>query len=123
MSIDAKFLIGGLMVASAAMFSAQTASASPLPNPDPGIPVPGVEGENTGVTNAPLTEGEMRVSAPSVGGEASSTTGGFENPAETVPNINGTPCTGGFESTVCYAEQMGDSPEAVQPRSEISASP
>jgi hypothetical protein len=39
-----------------------------------------------------------------------------------VPNINGYPCTGGWESAVCYA--MGqDSMPAVQPRSTLSSSP
>ena len=40
-------------------------------------------------------------------------------PADLVPNINGDPCTGYWESTVCLTE---DAP-AVQPHSTISSSP
>ena len=40
-------------------------------------------------------------------------------PADLVPNINGDPCTGYWESTVCLTE---DAP-AVQPDSTISSSP
>ena len=109
-----------LFTAAGVIAFAPMAAASPLPNPDPGIPVPGVEGTTDNAAGAPEADGEIRVSAPGVGSEGA---GSYVNPDDTVPNINGDPCTGGFESTVCYAEQMGDSPEAVQPRSEISASP
>ena len=63
------------------------------------------------------------MSAPAVGGSQSETTSSYTDPMEAGPNINGIPCQGGFESTVCYAEQMGDSPMEVQPRSELSSSP
>ena len=40
-----------------------------------------------------------------------------------VPNINGYPCSGSWESGACYAMSMGDSPMVVQPRSTVSSSP
>lgn len=112
-------LAGAALLAVAALSSAPVAVSEPLPNPEPVLPGPGVEG-NSGYN---ATTGETRVSAPTVGGEQSSSTGSFVNPMQEGPNINGIPCEGAFESTVCYGEQMGDSPGAVQPRSEISASP
>lgn len=119
MSITTKKLLSaGLLTAGAVLFiGAPSAFAAPLPNPEP-VPVP-VPGEGTPQVNA---NGETMVSAPAVGpsGVNSESTGA---PVEAVPNINGDSCTGGWESTVCYAEQMGDSPLAVQPRTEISSSP
>ena len=53
-------------------------------------------------------------------GQESRTTNSWVNPVENVPNINGDPCEGAWESTVCYAE--GNVPR-VQPHSELSASP
>lgn len=41
--------------------------------------------------------------------------------ADMVPNINGYPCTGYWESAACYAESQGE--VAVQPKSTISSSP
>jgi hypothetical protein len=41
------------------------------------------------------------------------------DPADLVPNINGDPCSGYWESTVCLTENA----PAVQPRSTISSSP
>ncbi|WP_445168418.1 hypothetical protein ACTXG7_03235 [Mycolicibacterium sp. Dal123E01] len=41
--------------------------------------------------------------------------------ADLVPNINGTPCTGYWESAVCYEE--GQDNVAVQPKSTLSSSP
>ena len=90
-----------------------------LPEPEP-VPVGPVGGEPE--TTPVESNGEIRVSAPEVGvtGENSETTG---VPVNAVPNINGDSCTGGWESTVCYAEQSGDSPPEVQPRTSISSSP
>lgn len=112
-------LIGSALLAVAALSSAPVAVSEPLPNPEPVMPGPGAEGSS----GYNVATGETQVSAPVVGGEQSSSTGSFVNPTLEGPNINGIPCQGAFESTVCYAEQMGDSPGAVQPRSEISASP
>lgn len=120
--IQKKFVAAG-MLAAAALFTAPAALAEPLPNPEP-VPVPVPEqavGELAPVPVEP--QNETRISAPSVSGSQSETTPGYLEPNYMGPNINGTPCEGGFESTLCYAEQMGDSPEAVQPRSELSASP
>jgi hypothetical protein len=41
--------------------------------------------------------------------------------ADLVPNINGTPCTGDWESAACYETSQDE--VAVQPRSTISSSP
>ncbi|MCV7175999.1 hypothetical protein [Mycolicibacterium sphagni] len=41
--------------------------------------------------------------------------------ADLVPNINGDPCSGYWESTVCYSEDQDE--VAVQPKSTISSSP
>ena len=116
--VTKKLLSAGLLTAGAALFiGAPSAFAQPLPNPEP-IPEP-VPGESVPQASS---NGEIRVSAPGVGpsGGNSEISG---VPVEATPNINGDSCTGAFESTVCYAEQMGDSPIAVQPRTEISSSP
>jgi hypothetical protein len=42
--------------------------------------------------------------------------------ADLVPNINGYPCTGYWQSMACVAEGEADMP-AVQPRSTLSSSP
>lgn len=115
---------GAALLAAAALLTAPAALAEgPLPNPEPGIPGPIVGSAEGGETTYDSATGETRVSAPGVSGGEVSTTPGYINPMQAGPNINGTPCEGSFESTVCYAEQMGDSPPEVQPRSEISASP
>ncbi len=116
-----RILIAGVF-AGAALWAAAPAVAEPLPNPEP-VPVPGVEAESAPVTGG-TGGGEVRVAAPQVGGggEVRSATGGYLDPVNIVPNINGDPCTGAWESTACYAMNF-DSPPAVQPRSEISASP
>jgi hypothetical protein len=41
--------------------------------------------------------------------------------ADLVPNINGTPCTGYWESAACYETSQDE--VAVQPKSTISSSP
>ncbi|TGD84089.1 hypothetical protein BayCH28_27075 [Mycolicibacterium sp. CH28] len=41
--------------------------------------------------------------------------------ADMVPNINGYPCTGYWESAACYEASQGEA--AVQPKSTISSSP
>ena len=113
------------LIVAAALLTAPVASAEGgLPNPEPGIvgaeQAPSAEG---GQTTYDAATGETRISAPGVSGGEISTTPGYVNPMQAGPNINGTPCEGSFESTVCYAEQMGDSPPEVQPRTSISASP
>lgn len=114
-----KLLTAGLLVGAALFAGAPAAFAAPLPEPEP-VPVGPVGGEPE--TTPVESNGEIRVSAPEVGvtGENSETTG---VPVNAVPNINGDSCTGGWESTVCYAEQSGDSPPEVQPRTSISSSP
>lgn len=116
--VTKKLLSAGLLTAGAALFiGVPSAFAQPLPNPEP-VPEP-VPGESVPEVSA---NGEIRVSAPGVGPSGSNSESSGV-PVEAVPNINGDSCTGGWESTVCYAEQQGDSPLAVQPRTEISSSP
>lgn len=43
-------------------------------------------------------------------------------PANQVPNLNGTPCTGDWMSGACYAESQ-DPNASVEPRSTLSSSP
>lgn len=89
-----KLLTAGLLVAGLALGAVPAAGAQPVPNPAP-VPVP-----------------EQAYSAPS------------PLPAENfVPNINGYPCSGYWESTACYAMSMGDSPMIVSPRTSVSSSP
>lgn len=120
--VSKKLLSAGLLTAGAALFiGAPSALAAPLPNPEPepvpGVSLPPVNGDGQIQVSAPAVE----VTAPEVGGPGGGEVIGV--PVESVPNINGDPCTGGWESTVCYAEQQGDSPLAVQPRTSISSSP
>lgn len=117
-----------------AMLSAPAAVAQPLPNPDP-VPIPvAPEGQSAA--------GEQQVRAPEVGlpssgaqvaapqqgvsggvsSQESRTTSSYEDPVNMVPNINGDPCTGAWESTACYAMDF-DSAPGVVPRSTISSSP
>lgn len=105
------------VVAATVLAAAPTASSEPLPNPEP-VPVPGVGVEaGPGATvSGTIGGGEVRVSAPSVA------TNSYADPVNMVPNINGDPCTGAWESVACYAMHF-DTPPAVQPRSEISSSP
>ncbi len=113
----AMLAIGALMLpVGLALGGAPTAHAEPLPVPDP-VPVPEPTESGEQVQPPVSVGGETRVSAPSVQSSSS-----YEDPLRTVPNINGDPCTGAWESTVCYAMNF-DSAPAVQPRSTVSSSP
>ena len=140
-----RVLTAGLLAAAALVVPAGLAHADPgLPNPVPN-PEPGAVGAESSVPAAtvgcpagetyeggncvaamtsPATGGEIRVSAPQVGtgSAASSSTSSYLDPTNTVPSINGDPCTGAWESSACYAMNF-DAPPGVQPRSTISASP
>lgn len=111
----AMLALGALMLpVGVALGGAPTAHAEPLPVPDP-VPVPEPSESGEQVQPPVSVGGETRVSAPSVQSS-------YEDPLRTVPNINGDPCTGAWESTVCYAMNF-DSAPAVQPRSSVSSSP
>ena len=121
----------------AAILSAPVAHAQPLPNPDP-VPVPGAGGAESGgscmagevyANGACVSQsessaggGQTNISSPSVGASQSKTTNSYVDPLYTVPNINGDPCTGQWESVACYA-MHSDAAPAVQPRSTLSSSP
>lgn len=108
------------------VISAPAAVAEPLPvEPGPGpvpgpVPVPTITDNGTAVgsqgTGVESSSTGMGTSAES------STTASYVNPLTNVPNINGDPCTGAWESVVCYSMQQGNVP-VVQPRSTISSSP
>ncbi len=118
-TVPTRFLTAATLAVAALAASAATALAQPLPEPEPvPVPEPAVEGVPA---PAPVTGGETRVAAPQVGTGESSTSS-YADPLNTVPNINGDPCTGAWESTVCYAMNFDEAP-AVQPRSTISSSP
>ena len=111
-----------------------------VPAPEP-VPVPRPEAQQPGnsagcqpgesldpangncvptLTPIPTSNGDGPVApVPTTGtGDVTSTSNTGE-PADLVPNINGDPCSGYWESTVCLTE---DAP-AVQPHSTISSSP
>lgn len=104
-------LLAGAMLA---LGGAPAAHAEPLPVPNP-VPVPEPTTGSGQVPPPVSVGGETRVSAPSVQSS-------YQDPLHSVPNINGDPCTGAWESTVCYAMNF-DSAPAVQPRSTVSSSP
>lgn len=108
------------------VFSAPTALAQPLPvEPGPGpvpgpVPVPTITNNGTAVGSQGTGVESSSVGAST--GVESSTTTSYVNPLTNVPNINGDPCSGAWESVVCYSMQQGNVP-VVQPRSTISSSP
>lgn len=121
-SISKKLLAAGLLTAGVALFAgAPAAVAAPLPDPEPAPPVGPVDGVPESAP-APGPNGQIDVTAPEVGGSEIQP-GVPGPPVDSVPNINGDPCTGEWESVVCYADQQGDSPVVTQPRTSISSSP
>lgn len=135
-------LTAGLLAIGALLGAAPAAHAQPVPGPEP-VPVPSPSppagsGSSSlcqngevmqygncvpamtplnSTTDESVPEGPLRVSDT----HTSTTQSGL--PTDLVPNINGTPCTGYWMSTACYAENMGDSGPAVIPRSTLSSSP
>lgn len=57
---------------------------------------------------------------PQTGAQTSTTVTG--DPTDLVPNLNGYPCTGYWESAACYAVSQSEGPP-VEPKSTISSSP
>ena len=120
-TVPIRLLTAAAMAVATLAASAATALAAPLPVPEPvPVPQPAVEGVPAPAP-APEAGGETRVAAPQVGNGESGTSS-YEDTLHTVPNINGDPCTGAWESTVCYAMNFDEAP-AVQPRSTVSSSP
>ena len=135
----AKLFTAGLLAAAA--LAAPAANAEPLPNPDPvpvpapvqqydsgggecqaglvledGNCVPAMASAGTDDVGGPITE------APITGTQAQTSTTESGLGENLVPNINGYPCTGGWESAACYAMGQDNMP-AVEPRSTLSSSP
>jgi len=82
-------------------------------DPSNGNCVPTMTPIPAGTGEAPILQAPARTT-----GETTSTFNTGE-PADLVPNINGDPCSGYWESAVCLTENA----PAVQPRSTISSSP
>lgn len=94
---------------------AALANPVPVPGPEPG-PVPGPVPVPTIVNNGvPMTAAGTQPGS-------SSTYRAYVDPVTNIPNINGDPCSGAWESVVCYSMQQGNVP-VVQPRTTISSSP
>lgn len=117
-TLHTKLLTAAALAVAALAASAATALAEPLPEPEP-VPVP--QPGTVGVPSTPQTGAETRVAAPQVG-TGESGTSSYEDTLHTVPNINGDPCTGAWESAVCYAMSFDEVPQAP-PRSSVSSSP
>ncbi len=121
---------------------APAALAEPVPGPEP-VPVPapapapggGVAGCQNGEVMqdgncvpymAPVTSSEAAEEsipeAPLRYTDEHSSTSVSGVPADLVPNLDGTPCTGYWMSGACYAETQDRVP-AVVPRSTLSDSP
>lgn len=143
--MQTRFVAAGLLAAAAMVGIAPTAAAQPVPGPEP-VPAPpttesgsAAEGGSSDMCQsgevmqygncipamAPLN-GSVEEDVPEAplrltDSHSSTTQSGV--PSDLVPNINGTPCTGYWMSVACYAENTGDSPPAVTPRSTLSSSP
>lgn len=78
--------------------------------------VPNMSAADSEVGGAAMPEAPLRVTDD----QTSSADTGV--PADVVPNLNGTPCTGEWMSGACYAESM-DPGGPVVPKSTLSSSP
>lgn len=132
-----------LLVAGALLSGAPAVLAAPVPSPEP-VPVPEPSsgavssGEGGCQAGEAMVDGNcvpaMTEQPSTAGGQGStefpertsqvqsSSSTSYTDPAHMVPNLNGDPCTGYWESTACYAMNF-DTAEAVQPRSSLSSSP
>ena len=139
--------VGKLLTASAFAFAVATApmahaeGGGGIPEPGPGGPGPvasqpgGTAGCQSGESLDPSTGNctpTMTAVATTNGDQAFddlqprttqdvTTTTDSGVGADLVPNINGTPCTGYWESAACYETSQDE--VAVQPKSTISSSP
>lgn len=134
-----KVMTASVFAAAALLCASPVAFAEGIPDPEP-VPVPtepsavGGQGEcqagesvdaangNCVPTMTPITTGGgdapvAPVPTTGTGDVTSSTTSGVG--ADLVPNINGDPCSGYWESDVCLTENA----PSVQPRSTLSTSP
>jgi hypothetical protein len=139
--LTASVFAAAVAVAPAAAFLSvpPTAHAAPVPDPGPAPePQPAIDSPSTAAcqsgetldastgncipTMTPIVtdNGDQPVplTPPPRTGDTTSTSYTGE-PADLVPNINGDPCTGYWESTVCLTENA----PAVRPHSTLSTSP
>ena len=145
--MQTRFVAAGLLAFGLILGIAPTAAAQPVPGPEP-VPVPAPPTTESGSAagggssdmcqsgevmqygncipamaplNTSVDEGVPEAPLRLTDSHSSTTQSGV--PSDLVPNINGTPCTGYWMSVACYAENTGDSPPAVTPRSTLSSSP
>jgi hypothetical protein len=138
--VSNRILTGAVLAVGVMLSIAPAALAEPVPNPDPvPAPTPGAIGgpagcqggevmqdgncvpNMTAVTTDEDAEGAVPEAPLRLSDEHTSTTqSGL--PMDLVPNINGTPCTGYWMSTACYAQGFNSGP-AVVPKSTLSDSP
>lgn len=133
-----RILTAGLLAAGVLLGFAPVAVAEPVPGPEPvPVPVPAPSGGASGCQDGEVMQygncvpdmtpvtGAAESAAPEAplrytDDHTSTTTSGL--PADLVPNLDGTPCTGYWMSGACYAESQDGVP-AVVPRSTLSDSP
>ena len=138
--MPSRFLSVGVLAAGVMLSVAPLALAEPVPGPEPvPVPAPAPEGGASGCQDGeviqdgncvpnmtPVTTGEGAVGpitdAPLryTDDHTSTTESGL--PADLVPNLDGTPCTGYWMSAACYEMNLDKGP-AVVPRSTLSDSP
>lgn len=132
--------LAGVLTAGAMLSIAPVASADPVPGPEPvPAPAPAPGTDTAGCQNGevmqdgncvpnmtPVTsdeDGEQAVpEAPLRYTDDHTSTANTGVPADLVPNLDGTPCTGYWMSGACYAQAQNAGP-AVTPRSTLSDSP
>lgn len=135
-----RFVATGLLTAGVMLGVAPAALAEGVPVPDP-VPVPAPAPEQSGAAGCQggqvMQDGNCVPAMSPVGTqgaeadpadvplrytetESSTTTSGIGS--NLVPNINGYPCTGYWQSMACVAQGEADMP-MVQPRSTLSDSP
>lgn len=135
--MPSRILIAGLLTTGAMLGIAPVAHAEPVPGPEPvPVPAPGPETDGAGCQDGEVMQDGNCVPdmSPPGGGDfsapepplrytddhTSTTQSGL--PADLVPNLDGTPCTGYWMSPACYEMNQSQGP-AVVPRSTISSSP
>ena len=135
-----RLLTSGMLVAGVMLCVAPAALAEPVPGPEPTpVPAPSPGGGMAGCQNGevmrdgncvpnmtPVTSDEAAEGpvpeAPLRYTDDHTSTSNSGVPADLVPNLDGTPCTGYWLSGACYAQSLDGAPPVV-PRSTLSDSP
>lgn len=140
LSVPARVLTVGVVATGVMLGITPVASADPVPGPEPvPAPEPAPGGGMAGCQNGevmqygncvpnmtPVTSDEAGEGAfpeaPLRYTDDHTSTSNTGVPADLVPNLDGTPCTGYWMSGACYAQTQNAGP-AVVPRSTLSDSP